>query len=63
LSWYQYIETELSNRQSIDESLQLEVLVLRFDDLPVEATNFSAKVSGTAQTAERVGGHVRSLDE
>ncbi|KAG2747471.1 COG4-domain-containing protein [Suillus brevipes Sb2] len=72
LSWYQSVETELSNsltellsnRQSIDKSLQqLEVLVPRLDDLQVEATNFSAKVSATAQTAERVGGRVRSLDE
>ncbi|KAG2066119.1 COG4-domain-containing protein [Suillus decipiens] len=72
LSWYQSIETELSNsltellsnRQSIDRSLQqLEVLVPHLDDLQIEATNFSTKVSATAQTAERVGGRVRSLDE
>jgi uncharacterized coiled-coil protein SlyX len=72
LSWYQSVETELSNsltellsnRQSIDKSLQqLEVLVPRLDDLQIEATNFSTKVSATAQTAERVGGRVRLLDE
>lgn len=72
LSWYQSAETELSNsltqllsnRQSIDKSLQqLEVLVPRLDDLQIEAANFSIKVSATAQTAERVGGRVRSLDE
>lgn len=72
LSWYQSVETELSNsltellsnRQSIDKSLQqLEVLVPSLDDLQIEATNFSTKVSATAQTAERVGGRVRSLDE
>lgn len=72
LSWYQSVETELSssltellsNRQSIDKSLQqLEGLVPRLNDLQIEATNFSTKVSATAQTAERVGGRVRSLDE
>ncbi|KAJ8590363.1 COG4-domain-containing protein [Rhizopogon salebrosus TDB-379] len=72
LSWYQSAEAELSNsltdllsnRQSIDKSLQqLQTLVPRLDELRVEAANFSTKVSATAQTAERVGGRVRSLDE
>ncbi|KAG1754196.1 COG4-domain-containing protein [Suillus lakei] len=72
LSWHQSVEAELSNsltellsnRQSIDKSLQqLEVLVPRLDELQIEATSFSTKVSATAQTAERVGGRVRSLDE
>ncbi|KAG2149193.1 COG4-domain-containing protein [Suillus clintonianus] len=72
LSWYQSVEAELSNsltellsnRQPIDKSLQqLEALVPRLDELQIEATNFSTKVSATAQTAERVGGRVRSLDE
>lgn len=72
LSWYQSAEAELSisltdllsNRQSIDKSLQqLQTLVPRLDELQFEATNFSKKVSATAKTAERVGGRVRSLDE
>ncbi|OAX40804.1 COG4-domain-containing protein [Rhizopogon vinicolor AM-OR11-026] len=72
LSWYQSAEADLSNsltellsnRQSIDKSLQqLQALVPHLDELQIEATNFSTKVSATAQTAERVGGRVRSLDE
>lgn len=72
LSWYQSAEAELSNsltdllsnRQSIDDSLhQLQALLPTLDELQFEATNFSTKVSATAQTAERVGGRVRSLDE
>jgi uncharacterized coiled-coil DUF342 family protein len=72
LSWYQSIETELSNsltellsnRQSIDKSLQqLEVLFPHLDDLQIEATNFSTKVLAIAQTAEHVGRRVQLLDE
>ncbi|KAG1761748.1 hypothetical protein EDD22DRAFT_779327, partial [Suillus occidentalis] len=52
------------SRQSINTSLQqLQVLVPRLDDPQIKATNFSAKVSATVQTAERMGGRVRSLDE
>jgi len=72
LSWYQSAEAKLSNsltellsnRQSIDKSLQqLQALLPSLDELQIEATNFSTKVSATARTAERVGGRVRSLDE
>jgi hypothetical protein len=39
------------------------LLVPHLDELYLEASLLSDKVSLTAQTAERVGGRVRSLDE
>ena len=72
LSSFQSEEAELSNsltellsaRDPIVASLsRLQSLVPHLDELHSEATLLSEKVSCTAQTAERVGGKVRSLDE
>ncbi|KAJ7694072.1 COG4 transport protein-domain-containing protein [Mycena rosella] len=72
ISEFQSEETQLSNslshllsaRDPIVASLaRLQALVPHLDDLQNEATLLSATVSSTAQTAERVGGRVRSLDE
>ncbi|KAH7921493.1 COG4-domain-containing protein [Leucogyrophana mollusca] len=72
LSSFQSEEAELSNsladllssREPIVRSLgQLNALVPRLDDLHLEASNLYGNVSTTAQTADRVGGRVRSLDE
>ena len=72
LSSFQSEEAELSNsltdllsaRDPIIVSLsRLQSLVPYLDELHVEASLLSEKVSSTAQTAERVGGKVRSLDE
>jgi conserved oligomeric Golgi complex subunit 4 len=72
LSSFQSEETELSNsltellsaREPIVASLaRLQSLVPELDELHLEASLLSDKVSSTAQTAERVGGRVQSLDE
>jgi hypothetical protein len=72
LSSFQSEEVELSNsltellsaRKPIVDSLaRLQSLVPQLDELHLEATLLSHKVSSTAQTAERIGGRVRSLDE
>jgi len=72
LSAFQSEEAELSNsltellsaRDPIVASLtRLQDLVPHLDELHLEASALSEKVSSTAQTAERVGGRVRSLDE
>lgn len=72
LSSFQSEETELSNsltellsaREPIVASLaRLQSLVPQLDELHLEASLLSDTVSSTAQTAERVGGRVRSLDE
>lgn len=72
LSAYQSEEAELSNsltellaaRDPIVNSLtRLHSLVPLLDDLQLEASLLVDKVSNTAQTAERVGSRVRSLDE
>ncbi|KAF7359494.1 Cog4 domain-containing protein [Mycena sanguinolenta] len=69
---YQSEETQLSNslsdllsaREPILASLtRLQMLVPHLDELQNEAVLLSSTVSATAQTAERVGGRVRSLDE
>ncbi|KAF8212519.1 COG4 transport protein-domain-containing protein [Mycena galopus ATCC 62051] len=69
---YQSEETHLSNslsdllsaRQPIVASLaRLQALVPHLDQLQNDAVLLSSTVSATAQTAERVGGRVRSLDE
>ncbi|KAJ7752135.1 COG4 transport protein-domain-containing protein [Mycena metata] len=54
----------LSARDPIVASLaRLQALVPQLDELQNEAILLSSTVSATAQTAERVGGRVRSLDE
>ncbi|KAH7889814.1 COG4 transport protein-domain-containing protein [Phlebopus sp. FC_14] len=54
----------LSNRDSITRSLQqLEALLPCLNDLHLESSRLSDKVSSTARTAERVGGRVKFLDE
>lgn len=72
LSSFQSEEAALSNsltellsaREPIIASLsRLQSLVSRLDELHLEASLLSDKVSSTAQTAERVGGKVKSLDE
>ncbi|KAJ7098169.1 COG4 transport protein-domain-containing protein [Mycena belliarum] len=72
ISEYQSEEAQLSNslsdllsaRDPIVASLaRLQSLIPHLDDLQNEATLLSTTVSSTAQTADRVGGRVRSLDE
>lgn len=72
LSSFQSEETQLSSsltellgaREPIVASLsRLQSLVPHLDELHLEASLFSKKVSSTAETAERVGGKVKSLDE
>ncbi|KAJ7684832.1 COG4 transport protein-domain-containing protein [Mycena polygramma] len=72
ISEFQSEEAQLSNslsdllsaRDPIVASLaRLQALVPHLDDLQNEAVLLSSTVSATAQTAERVGGRVRSLDE
>ncbi|KAF7338520.1 hypothetical protein MVEN_02078100 [Mycena venus] len=72
ISEYQSEETQLSNslsdllsaREPIVASLaRLQSLVPHLDELQNDAVLLSSTVSATAQTAERVGGRVRSLDE
>lgn len=72
LSSFQSEEAELSNsltellsaREPIIASLsRLQSLVPHLDELHLEASMLSDKVSSTAQTADRVGGKVKSLDE
>ncbi|KII88790.1 hypothetical protein PLICRDRAFT_638384 [Plicaturopsis crispa FD-325 SS-3] len=72
LSSFQSEEAELSNsltellssREPILASLgRLQSLLPELDELHDEASLLSRRVSSTAQTAERVGGRVRSLDE
>ena len=72
LSSFQSEEAELSNsltellsaREPIVASLsRLQSLVPHLDELHLQASLLSEKVSSTAQTAGRVGGKVRSLDE
>ncbi|KAJ7109115.1 COG4 transport protein-domain-containing protein [Mycena epipterygia] len=72
ISEFQSEEAQLSNslsdllsaRDPIVASLaRLQALVPHLNELQSEATLLSATVSSTAQTAERVGGRVRSLDE
>ncbi|KZT09882.1 COG4-domain-containing protein [Laetiporus sulphureus 93-53] len=54
----------LSAREPVLDSLsRLQSLAPRLDELCTEAYAFVQKVSVTAQTAENVGGRVRSLDE
>ena len=54
----------LSAREPIVASLsRLESLVPHLDELHLQASLLSEKVSSTAQTADRVGGKVRSLGE
>jgi uncharacterized protein (DUF3084 family) len=72
LSIFQAEEAELSSslaellkaRDPIISSLQrLQSVVLQLDELRVDASLLTKKVSNTAKTAERVGSKVRSLDE
>ncbi|KAF8652758.1 hypothetical protein AX16_004254 [Volvariella volvacea WC 439] len=72
LSAFQSEEAELSNalselldaREPIANSLaRLHGLVPQIETLHIEATALSDKVMKTAETADRVGGKVRSLDE
>ncbi len=72
LSAYQSEEADLSSSLSdllsardpiINSLARLTTLVPLIDDLHDEAALLANKVSQTAQTAERVGGRVRSLDE
>jgi hypothetical protein len=72
LSSFQSEEAELSNsltellsaREPIVASLsRLQFLAPHLDELHLQASLLSEKVSSTAQTADRVGGKVRSLDE
>lgn len=72
LSSFQSEEAQLSTsltellaaREPIIASLsRLQSLVPHIDELHLEAALLSEKVSSTAQTAERVGGKVKSLDE
>jgi conserved oligomeric Golgi complex subunit 4 len=72
LSLFQSEDAQLSNRLSelisaqepIAASLErLTGLVPQLDELHVDATLLSERVSATAKTADRVGGRVRSLDE
>lgn len=72
ISEYQSEETQLSTslsdllsaREPIVASLaRLQALVPHLNDLQNDAVLLSSTVSATAQTAERVGGRVRSLDE
>ncbi|KAF8892709.1 COG4 transport protein-domain-containing protein [Infundibulicybe gibba] len=72
LSAFQSEETELSNRLAellaardpIVSSLnRLQSLIPQVEQLRDEASLLSERVSYTAQTAKRVGGRVRSLDE
>jgi conserved oligomeric Golgi complex subunit 4 len=72
LSSFQSEEVELSNsltqllsvREPILASLsRLQSLVPRVEELHLEASQLSNKVSSTAETAERIGGRVRALDE
>ncbi|KAI9446846.1 COG4-domain-containing protein [Lactarius indigo] len=65
-------EAELSNSLSallahqepiLDSLARLQTLLPRIDELHVDASTLSHKVSATARTAERVGGRVRTLDE
>lgn len=54
----------LSAREPIDASLQrLHSLAPQLDELHVDASLLTEKVSSTAKTAERVGKRVRLLDE
>lgn len=58
------LNTLLATREPIIISLErLEALIPRIDELDIEASNLSVKVTKTAETAERVGGKVQSLDE
>ena len=72
LSSFQSEEAELSNslaellkaRDPIVSSLQrLQSLIPQFDELQLDASVLTKKVSATAKTAERVGSKVKSLDE
>jgi conserved oligomeric Golgi complex subunit 4 len=72
LSSLQSEEAELSNslgqlladREPVNTSLsRLDALVSRIEHLHGDANSLAGRVSGTALTAERVGGKVRSLDE
>lgn len=72
ISAYQTEEAQLSNsltdllnvREPILASLtRLRSLVPQLDDLRLDASLLSDRVSVTAKTAERVGGRVRSLDD
>ena len=65
-------EAELSNSLSalladqepiLDSLARLQTLLPRIDELHVDASILSHKVSATARTADRVGGRVRTLDE
>jgi chromosome segregation ATPase len=72
LSSLQSEEADLSNSLSalladqepiLDSLARLQTLLPRIDELNVDASTLSHKVSATARTAERVGGRVRALDE
>lgn len=72
LSSYQSDEAELSlsltqllsaHEPIISSLSRLNALLAPVDELRVEALLLSGVVSSTAQTAERIGGKVKSLDE
>lgn len=70
ISEYQSEETQLSTSLSdllsatcVASLARLQALVPHLNDLQNDAVLLSSTVSATAQTAERVGGRVRSLDE
>lgn len=54
----------LSSQESIQKSLaRLKNLAPQLDELHIDASHLSDKVSSTAKTADRVGSRVRRLDE
>ena len=58
------LSTLLSSQEPITQSLdRLNALTPQIDELEIDASLLSTKVSTTAKTAERVGGRVRQLDE
>lgn len=58
------LEALMATREPIEASLdRLQSIVPQLEELHIEATHLSTTVSATAQTAERIGGKVRSLDE
>ena len=52
-----------SQRPIVDGLTRLQTIIPSIDELLVDANLLSEKVGGTAQTAIRVGGRVRTLDE
>jgi hypothetical protein len=58
------LATLIASQQPIVDGLtRLQTLIPSIDELLVDANLLSEKVGGTAQTAIRVGGRVRTLDE